>query len=737
MKIIFDYSPYFNSLLNVRGKQSDHQKVYSIRMYVLVCSFVVNLFLGVFVLKGFLQKTLGEPESTVLKKEDFLTPTQLRWLDTHRDINLAHCRGYKPIDFWGRNKKWEGFSADYMNQVFDVLGLAYRDVTGGSLVEKLERVQNREVDLVTSVYEQHVMEGVCYTEPYFKLPIMVFTRAENKEKIKTLDDLKGLVLGISKDSKVQSFFAENYPEIILEEYSSHGTAYLQLSHGAVDACLSTLHSGVNKGAANGVTNVVLVGNTYLNLPYGLAVRDDWSELVEILNLTIEQFEKERVQAIRERWYGAIGPEALFTKRHLSIVFIVGGCFGIILLIFYKRKEILESEREREREVNESKSRFFAAISHDLRHPFAAMLTMLELTGEGSGKSRHKEYIKCALQGSDALLRLLNEILNFSKVEAGALTLYPASHNLRQSILNSVGLYQHTEKDGVSFDVDIKEHQIFSQQVIVDELRLQQVILNLVNNAIKLTDYGVVQLRVAWLTKPQAYSCWNPEDYPILQEHSGYLMIDVIDSGEEIQPEVLERVFSSGSRLDTHEVLKNELGLAISNELITTMGGRIKATTHVAKGNVFSIVLPLTRASTVKHQAFQLPSTIQRSLAKPRKVLVVDDDRLGNMFITNICKGLKCEVDSVVDGKQALERIQLHTYDLVFLDIEMPVMNGIETIQEIRNSETAQGQDTLYVVALTGHEDRDEELRTYGFSEVITKPCHRSVVQELLDRIEKV
>jgi len=269
------------------------------------------------------------------------------------------------------------------------------------------------------------------------------------------------------------------------------------------------------------------------------------------------------------------------------------------------------------------------------------------------------------------------------------------------------------------------------------LRLQQVILNLVNNAIKLTDYGVVQLRVAWLTKPQAYSCWNPEDYPILQEHSGYLMIDVIDSGEEIQPEVLERVFSSGSRLDTHEVLKNELGLAISNELITTMGGRIKATTHVAKGNVFSIVLPLTRASTVKHQAFQLPSTIQRSLAKPRKVLVVDDDRLGNMFITNICKGLKCEVDSVVDGKQALERIQLHTYDLVFLDIEMPVMNGIETIQEIRNSETAQGQDTLYVVALTGHEDRDEELRTYGFSEVITKPCHRSVVQELLDRIEKV
>ena len=702
---------------------------------LIILSVLINLILSVIVFIFFTSEYRTNNSVKNLKKEDFLPSHLLKWLDENPVVTLAHCRGYKPIDFWGHHDKWNGFSADYINQAFEILGLTFKDATGGSLLEKLDKVKTRDLDIVTSVYEQHLYDGVSYSKPYFKLPLMVFTRSEDKDTINSLNDLSGKVLGISKSSNVHPFFKQNYPNITLKECESHGKAYLQLSNGSIDACLSTLPSAVNKGIKSGVTNVVLASNAYIDLPYGFAMRDDWPELTEIINLTIAELDNGLRRQLYEKWFDNAGESRIITKDLIIVFLAISGFLVAILLMLRKKKELDERDCERERRTNESKSRFFTSISRDLQSPLAAMVGTLHLAEEGVDEIQRKKYVACALQSSDTLLKLLNEILHFSKVETGEITLYPAPHDLQTLLMSSIKLFQHSEKKGVSFEVDIDERDSFPKTVMIDELRLHQVVSNLVNNALKFTDRGVVQFKVKWLKTPHAYSCWHVKDYPELRENNGFLMIDVVDSGSGIDKKVLEKLFSPHPQEGDGEVSKVGLGLSTCHDLTLLMGGKMKASSELGSGSVFSILLPLQYAKnfneTIESPDTFLPHDSSNYSTKKCRVLVVDDDRLGNMFITNLCKSLQCDVDSTTEGQKALSFIKSHTYDIVFLDIEMPVMNGIEAIQQIRSHESLSNSESLTIVALTGHAGREDELKGYGFNLVITKPFDKEDVKRLI------
>jgi signal transduction histidine kinase/DNA-binding NarL/FixJ family response regulator len=377
---------------------------------------------------------------------------------------------------------------------------------------------------------------------------------------------------------------------------------------------------------------------------------------------------------------------------------------------------LEVQTRAAKVASEAKSSFLATMSHEIRTPMNAIIGMIELLRIDNLDEHQKDFIVDIRKMSQALLHIINGILDFSKIEAGKLELTPVHFNLPELYDNicSISRFMAESKDlrfSCGFAPDVP------QVLYGDDVRLRQVITNLLNNAIKYTRQGGVDFRVTRVRK----------------EGEDFLAFTVADTGIGIRRENFEKLFHAFEQFDSaanRDQVGTGLGLAITRSLVAMMHGHIELKSEYGKGSTFTIVLPLTPGDPREIKA--AAPKIQPFVANTARVLVVDDNQINLKVALAYLERYGVTADKASSGREALEKVRQTDYDLVFMDQMMPEMDGLETTRRIRALE-GERYRKLPIVALSANAVRGANriFLEAGMNDFISKPIDTHELSRVL------
>ncbi|MBF0197253.1 MAG: ammonium transporter [Planctomycetes bacterium] len=393
----------------------------------------------------------------------------------------------------------------------------------------------------------------------------------------------------------------------------------------------------------------------------------------------------------------------------------------------KQLDQLRYQKALAEESNKAKSEFLANMSHEIRTPMNGVLGMTEVLQQTSLNKHQEELLSIIKTSGHSLMGIINDILDFSKIEAGKLELEQSNFDLR-SCLKGV-------TDIISFLAESKGivcHCKFQSDIPIlvkgDSGRLRQVLLNLASNAVKFTQEGEVLISV---------SAQNISDSHVDYE------ITVKDTGIGIAEEQLQQLFEPFSQADssiTRRFGGTGLGLSISKQIIELMGGKISAQSEDGKGSVFTISLSLAKqaslnkTSSVSGDDPQLTSNLEKQKDQFR-ILVVDDSLLNRQVMLEMLRLLGYKAHLAVNGLKAMELMQKAPYDLVFMDLQMPEIDGFEATKIIRKNEQHEGkQFPTTIIALTAdaRADCQKQCIEQGFDAYLSKPITKDILMQTLE-----
>ena len=392
-------------------------------------------------------------------------------------------------------------------------------------------------------------------------------------------------------------------------------------------------------------------------------------------------------------------------------------------------EMLRMEKERADEANEAKSRFLSNVSHEIRTPMNAIVGLTEVLLRKEWPSEEKGYLLNIHNSGNALLNLINDLLDFSKIEAGKFEIVNDTYDMEQ-LLRDVHILGKVRIGNKKLELKMNIDPQLPKQLWGDGLRIRQVIINILSNAIKYTEQGVVTLTVKIVETG---------------EESVKIYISVRDTGQGIRQEDLSKLFDAFTQVDIKRNQGKEstgLGLTISSQLVELMGGRLDVVSEYGSGSdFFFTVWQGIRTSekmgdfhAVSNQAEDVSKKVYQCdyVAPDAHVLVVEDNEINQIVLQAILEPLKIQLDFAENGKEALEMIKNKKYQVILMDHYMPVMDGVETTIEIRNMEDQYYRE-IPIIALTADavEGTKEQFYKIGMNDFLTKPVEMKKICKTL------
>jgi PAS domain S-box-containing protein len=385
-------------------------------------------------------------------------------------------------------------------------------------------------------------------------------------------------------------------------------------------------------------------------------------------------------------------------------------------ITQRKKDAEELQR-----AQKAKEQFLANISHEIRTPINGIAGMAALLNQKPSEAEQALYLSAIQSASENLKVIINDILDLASIESGKLRFEKIAFNLSEMFNSLISTFDHQAKEKritLSFDIEPEANQM----VVGDPVRLNQILINLVSNALKFTHRGSIKVKCNLYKSDKKVN---------------HLRFEVADTGIGIPQDKLITIFESFSQADASVTRKyggTGLGLTIVKQLVELQGGSISVKSAVDEGSVFSFVIPY-EVGNIKSQTatqFSVKGKQDKTLKK-MQVLLVEDNDINRLYATSILKTWGCEIDVAENGFVAVEKVKNHSFDAVLMDVQMPVMDGFEATKTIRALESPKNK--VAIIALTANATRKdfEKCLAEGMDDCITKPFTPDDLYKILSR----
>lgn len=650
------------------------------------------------------------------------------WIAQHRTLRVAMSPVSLPIEYVDHGVV-RGLSVEYANLIARRTGLKFVYVRVADK-SKRDMLRDKDVDLAFSISYTDLpspMAGIATVPTKAAHPVLVVSRL-GQPPVTNLRQYEGKSVGLVKGAPFESDLKAVAPNVTLVTGDNAPDVLAKLVEGRIDLAVGSeliflpyLHR-----RWEGRLQIAGVFGTRVGGTAAL-VRQDDAVLQSILEKTLASLTPEATQALYSAWLDRDSPDvpsATALSRHFAFELALAGLLVLLLLIvvvqsYRQRMAATRTERE--------KARFLAIVSHEIRSPMNAVLAAIELLRNTRLDKRQQHFAQLAHSGGATLLRLVDDVLNISKLEAGQLKLDREPVDVVALVHDIADLHRlraHEKK--IALEVAAGPVPAW---LMLDEARFAQILHNLIFNAIKFTETGGVTVAVAASDERPGWSD---------------LVVDVVDTGIGVSAEMQARLFQPYAQ-DAKTYKRSGgtgLGLAICRELATLMGGRIELASEPGRGTTVSLSLTAeVVAADDPRVAAKAPDAKARKLPAPSvapqkrlRVLVVEDTPVNQQVLQAQLESLGCEVEIAADGAQTEAAFAGASFDLILMDCDLPDTDGYTLSIVLREVEGELGRARTPIVAISALNDEAHVARCFdsGMDGVLSKPIRTGKLQNVIE-----
>ncbi|CAM3483871.1 histidine kinase [Bordetella sputigena] len=645
-----------------------------------------------------------------------LSAEEKAWIAAHPVVRMAVDPSWKPIQYI-ENGQHAGLASEYVSAIERQTGLKFVMVPHTGWDEVTDKLARADVDVLPVALRQftspEVGKYLDFTDVYYVGSIVVVTR-DRFRSVFHLDRLDGSTVALKSGGAYFSLIRRLYPGVKVLPTQSAEEALLAVIDGRADAALG-LEAGVLPLLRRKYDGMLHVSGVLAHVPLELAmgVRKDLPMLRGILDKALDSLTAKETDEMDARWlehadYGAPSLQVLLRYYRVQISLAVVGLLLIALSALYAHRQhrlAVRSERE--------KSMFLAVMSHEIRSPMHAILASMELLQRSVASLDARRLVGIVAGGAQNLLRLLDDVLDMSKLDAGRVQLQPHPLDIMELTRNITDLLAVQSRDQGTV-LTVQERRPIARRVLLDPLRVGQIVRNLVCNAIKFTPGGSVSVS-PWLE---------------IHNGEGVLHIEVADTGIGMDDSTRQRLFQpycQGSAVTSGQFGGTGLGLAICRELVQLMHGSMEVDSAPGRGTTITVHIPCQTVAT----EVERPSDNDGQETNPAptmtgttlRVLVVEDSLINQEVLLAQLSSLNCTTDVAASGSAAMRALGESSYDIVLCDCDLPDMSGYELTREWRLREAARNHGRVPILAVSASTDHQHMTACFdsGMDGVLTKP----------------
>ncbi len=657
------------------------------------------------------------------------TEEEINFMEKNSVIRLGVDPNFVPFEFIDKDDVYKGITADYLSLISKKTGLEFEVVKGITWPEAYTMALSSSVDVLPAISKTENRElHFLFSQPYYYFKRVIVTR-DTETAISGIEDLDKSSVAVQKNSSHHSYLL-SYPNINLNLYDSVESALTAVANGTEKAFVGNLATTNYLIGSNGISNLKFIAfEAEKQQALYFAVRKDWPELVSILNKAADTITEEEKIAINNKWinlesemnYGPLIRILSVIGILIAIIIAVSFYWIVILKKEVKKRELiqvdLEKAKQEAEDANEFKSSFMARMSHEIRTPLNAITGMAYLLKKTEISLTQSMYIDRITQASSNMLSIINDLLDFSKIEAGKVELEITSFDMDQVIQHVVNIISYKiEEQEIGFK--LSKDPLVPNWFFGDSKRIEQILLNVLNNSAKFTSTGEVSLDIKLVAK---------------ENDKYHLAFSVQDTGigmTEDQVKNLFVPFTQGDSSINRRFGGSGLGLSIVKNLVEMMGGRIKAYSTLGEGSTFIIYLSL---NVDKEKEEMYVKTLSGNHFKGIRTLVLEKTGASMNLIDSYLSafGMNCELTSsqasALNILEAADGKFDKPIDLFIIDYDTPLEGGFQFIESIRKNNKIVKIPKFIMLLPMMREDLFDKLNEYEVDIGIGKPIIPSIL----------